>query len=48
MQTFNTSLPHAFVGSAQATTIVTHRVEITDQLDLKVQQLSQLMSFRSL
>ena len=36
MQTFNTSLPHAFVGSAQATTIVDHRVEISDKLVLKV------------
>ncbi len=36
VQTFNTSLPHAFVGLDQATTIVNHRVEITDKLDIKV------------
>jgi len=37
VQTFNSSLPHAFVGSAQATTIVDHRVEISDKLELKVE-----------
>jgi hypothetical protein len=36
VQTFNTSLPHAFVGLDQATTVVNHRVEITDKLDIKV------------
>ena len=37
VQTFNTSLPHAFIGSAQATTIVDHRVEISDKLDLQIE-----------
>ena len=34
---FNTSLPHAFDGSSQATTIVNHRVEISNNLKGRVE-----------
>lgn len=37
VQSFNTSLPHAFDGSAQATTIVNHRVEISNNLKVHVE-----------
>eukprot|EP00092_Neocalanus_flemingeri_P001505 GFUD01001606.1.p1 GENE.GFUD01001606.1~~GFUD01001606.1.p1 ORF type:complete len:1654 (-),score=563.80 GFUD01001606.1:789-5750(-) len=37
VQSFNTSLPHAFDGSAQATTIVNHRVEISNNLKVQVE-----------
>jgi hypothetical protein len=37
VQSFNTSLPHAFDGSSQATTIVNHRVEISNNLRVQVE-----------
>eukprot|EP00090_Calanus_glacialis_P001061 TRINITY_DN10756_c0_g1_i1.p1 TRINITY_DN10756_c0_g1~~TRINITY_DN10756_c0_g1_i1.p1 ORF type:complete len:1638 (-),score=635.61 TRINITY_DN10756_c0_g1_i1:838-5751(-) len=37
VQSFNTSLPHAFDGSSQATTIVNHRVEISNNLKVQVE-----------
>jgi len=37
VQSFNTSLPHAFDGSSQATTIVNHRVEISNNLKVHVE-----------
>jgi len=37
VQSFNTSLPHAFDGSTQATTIVNHRVEISNNLKVQVE-----------
>ena len=36
VQSFNTSLPHAFDGRAQANTIVQHKVEIKNDLDVQV------------
>ena len=36
VQSFNSSLPHAFDGRAQASTIVSHRVEISNDLDVQV------------
>jgi len=37
VQSFNTSLPHAFDGSSQATTIVNHMVEISNSLKVRVE-----------
>ena len=37
VQSFNTSLPHAFDGSSQATSIVNHRVEISNNLKVLVE-----------
>ena len=36
IQSFNTSLPHAFDGRAQASCIVSHRVEIANNLNVQV------------
>lgn len=37
VQSFNTSLPHAFDGSSQATSIVNHRVEISNNLKVQLE-----------
>jgi len=37
VQSFNTSLPHAFDGSSQASTIVNHMVEISNSLKVRVE-----------
>jgi len=37
VQSFNTSLPHAFDGSVQATSIISHRVEIKNNLEVNVE-----------
>jgi len=37
VQSFNSSLPHAFDGSEQVTSIVNHRVEISNNLKVKVE-----------
>ena len=36
VQSFNTSLPHAFNSASQATSVVEHRAEISNSLEVKV------------
>ena len=50
VQSFNTSLPHAFDGRAQASTIVSHKVEIANNLNVQVlthSHINILFFFRS-
>ena len=40
VQSFNSSLPHAFDGRAQASAIVSHRVEICNNLNVQVEMIN--------
>jgi len=44
IQSFNTSLPHAFDGRAQASSIVSHRVEIANNLNVQVKLGEKIIS----
>ena len=40
LQSYNTSLPHQFMSTSQASSVVEHRVYIGSKLDLKVKSRS--------
>ena len=47
LQSFNTSLPHQFVNTSQATTIVDHRCHISQHLDTTITLNKKLIKGRS-